>query len=177
MYRYFFALILLAVILPAYADTRTIVTQTPYNPYYGAYYGGDYFPEYSKKNSIFSDINELERYALNKNFMNDNDITRLERLEMQAFGDVQQGNLMKRYDNARDAILTRPKQNYKTSLWRSINNYFNGQLTGYTTPINQSDYNYPYGRSINNNFRTPYGRGYRTNNYGLSSGTGVRILD
>jgi hypothetical protein len=173
---------LLAISMPAFAS-RTIVTQRPYyNPYYGAYYGGDYIPNYRTirtNHSIFPDINDLERYALNRNFTRDSDRTRLERLEMQAFGAVQQGDITTRYDNVREAILTRPKQNYKTSILRSISDYFNGQVTGFTPPISSNDYSdvYPYGKSSTTNYVTPFGKGYSTNNYGIGSSTGVHILD
>jgi len=182
MYRFAFLFLILILSYPCFSKTRTVVTQRPYyNPYYSAYYGGDYVPNYrySKRNSsIFSDINDLERYAMNRNFTRDTDRMRLERLEMQAFGAIQQGDMLSRYDNVRDAILSRPKQNYKTTLLKNINDYFNGQLTGFTPSINQSDFeNYSFGQSSHSNFVTPYGKGYRTNNYGIGNDAGVRIID
>ena len=177
MYRYFISLILLMSLSPAFAS-RTIVTQTPYNNYYytpQAYYGGDYVPmrRFAKRTSIFSDINDLERYALNRNFTKDSDCTRLERLEMQAFGAVQQGDMLARYDNVRNAILTRPQQNYKKNLFRSISDYFGGQLTGFTPPITD---NY-YGKSYDSSYSSPWGSGYRVNNYGHGSGLGITRIN
>ncbi len=173
--------LLLIISMPVFAS-RTYVTQTPYyNPYYGAYYGGDYIPRHrfvKRNTSRFSDINELERYAMNKNFTKDSDLMRLERLETLAFGAVQQGDISTRYDNVRDAILTRPKQDYKTSVLRGIKDYFSGQMTGFTPQINQNNYNIPtYGRSSNTTFISPFGSGYETSNYGVNSGCGVHILD
>lgn len=182
MYRFVVLLLLLSLSYPSISATREVVTQRPYyNPYYGAYYGGDYVPNYrySRRNSsAFPDINDLERYAMNRNFTKDSDRTRLERLEMLSFGAVQQGDMLARYDNVRNAILSRPKQNYKTTFLRNISDYFNGQLTGFTPTLNQSDFeNYNFGRSSQTNFITPYGKGYKTNNYGIGNDAGVRILD
>jgi len=186
MYRVFLSFLLIALSMPVFAGTRTVVTQTPvYNPYYTpqAYYGGDYVPNrnYSRRNSVFSDINDLERYALNRNFTRDSDRMRLERLEMLAYGTVQEGDIYTRYDNVRNAILSRPKQNYKTSILRNISDYFSGQLTGFTPSMgtNQSYSSYPstYGQSSSVDYITPWGKGYKTNNYGLSSGSGIHILD
>ena len=173
--------LLFTISIPAFG-AKTYITQAPhYNPHYSAYYGGDYIPNhrYIRKNSsMFTDINNLEMYAMNRNFTKDSDLTRIERLETQAFGAVQQGDLSARYDNVREAILSRPKQNYKTSLFRGLKDYFSGQITGYTPQINQNNYNFtPYGKSSNRSFVTPFGSGYETSNYGLRSGCGVHILD
>ena len=184
MYRAIVLLLLTAIATPVFAS-RTVVTQTPvFNPYYSpqAYYGGDYIPNrrFQRHSSVFHDINDLERYALNRNFTKDSDQVRLERLETLAFGAVQEGDIYTRYDNVRDAILTRPKPNYKTSLLRNISDYFSGQLTGYTpsmTTTNPSFYSSDYGQSSTTEYISPWGRGYRTNNYGAGSGTGVHILD
>ncbi len=186
MYRVFLSILLITLSMPVYSGTRTVVTQTPvFNPYYApqAYYGGDYIPSrsYGRKQSVFSDINDLERYALNRNFTRDSDRIRLERLETLAFGAVQEGDIYTRYDNVRDAILSRPKQNNKTTILRNISDYFSGQLTGFTPSVttNQNYYQYPssYGQSSSSEYITPWGKGYRTNNFGLNSGSGVRILD
>ena len=173
--------LLLILSLPVFA-ARTVVTQTPYyNPYHGAYWGGDYIPQYSRQrnNSIFSDINALEKYAMNRNFTRDSDRTRLERLETIAYGAVQQGDIITRYNNVREAILTRPKQNYKTSLLKSIGNYFNGQLTGFTPDITDSGLDLlPYGQSSSGSrYSSPWSRSEIINNYDSKSGTGIKILD
>ena len=167
MYRVLFLLILLAISVPVFAS-RTVVTQTPYHSsYYApqAYYGGDYIPnrrfQQRRNKSIFSDINELERYALNKIFIKDSDQVRLERLETLAYGAVQSGDIYTRYDNVRNSILSRPKPNYKTSVFKNISDYFNGQITGFTPSIIQNAF-----------YSQPYGM-----NYGIDSGSTVRILD
>lgn len=189
MYRAFLLLFLLIAAAPVFA-TRTVVTKTPvYNQYYvpQAYYGGDYFPNHNyrkeKRTSAFYDINDLERYALNKNFTKDSDRARLERLENLAFGAVQQGDIYTRYDNVRNAILCRPKQNYKTSVLKNLSNYFSGQMTGFTPPIAPQNvptaYPYPsgYTKDFSGEYSTPFGKGFHTSNYGIGSGSGVRILD
>ena len=137
------------------------------------------------------DIGYLEQYLWNKNYARNNNLARLEKLERQAFGAIQQGDFETRLQNVRSAILSRPKQNYKTSVLRSIGDYFSGQATGFTPPINQYPYTQPYtnqpytnsyyfpnfGRSNEFFYSTPYGRGYQMNNSGRSSGMGVRILN
>ena len=47
----------------------------------------------------------LEQYTLNRNFTRESDLERLQRLEMQAFGAVQQGDINTRYDNVRNATF------------------------------------------------------------------------
>ncbi len=146
--------------------------------------------------SSLSDLSALEKYTLNKSYSRDSDLARLERLEMEAFGAIQNGDINRRYDNVRSAILSRPKQNYKTSFWRNIGNYFGGQMTGFTpsfTPSFTSSFDndpffsnssfgstpYPttYGNNSVSQYSTPFGSGYRLNNYGAGSGCGVKILD
>ena len=186
MYRFIILLILSTMSMPVFAE-RTVITRSPqYNPYYSpqAYYGGDYIPQsrFQRRNhSAFYDINDLERYALNKNFTKDSDRTRLERLETLAFGAVQEGDIYTRYDNVRNAILSRPKQNYKTSFLQSLSNYFNGQLTGFTPSLtnNYNSYSYPsdYERKSYTEYGSPWNRGYKNEYYGMNSGSGVHILD
>ena len=186
MYRYMILFLFIIVSVPVFAS-RTFTSQMPYyNANYGAYYGGDHIPKrmyMPRKNfTRFSDINELERYALNRNFSKDSDVTRLERLETLAFGAVQRGDINARYDNVREAILTRPKQNYKTSLLRNISDFFSGKLTGYTPNINQDVFDTDFddssfGKSSAVNYSSPWGNGYRTNRYGTGSGFGVHIVD
>ena len=184
MYRFFVLLLISTLTMPAFSATRTVVTQTPiFSPHYGAYYGGDYIPQrtgcrYRRTTaSTFPDINDLEKYAMNKNFLRESDRSRLERLETLAFGTVQEGDYRTRYNNVRNAILSRPKQNYRTSLLRSISDYFGGQLTGYTPSISSDNYSSDFGQSSSDEYLTPWGKGYRTKNYGIGSGTSVHLLD
>ena len=176
-------------------NNRRIYTPSPLQR---RYYNNGYLNQVSS----FSDLSSLEKYALNKSFSRESDLDRLQRLEMQAFGAIQQGDINTRYDNVRSAILSRPKQNYKTSWLRNLGNYFSGQMTGFTPPIGTSNY-IPYTTSFNpvnpynswNNFNynqyptvydngrsygwgtSPFNRGYRTNNYSTGSTTGVKIID
>ena len=184
MYRFVMLLILSTLSMPAFSE-KTFTTISPYSGTYNtsqAYYGGDYIPDrrFSKNRSVFSDINDLEKYAMNKNFTGDSDLKRVERLELLTFGAIQEGNIYTRYDNVRNAILTRPKQNYKTSILRSISDYFNGQLTGFTPQVNSypgNTYSYPYEESSYTQYRSPWGSGYRTKNYGFGNSSGIHILD
>lgn len=197
MFRALCVFLIIFITMPVFAS-KTVVTQSPYyNGYYTpqAYYGGDYIPNrryYRKNSSIFPDINDLERYALNRNFTKDSDRTRLERLETLAFGAVQTGDISTRYDSVREAILTRPKQNYKKSVLRNISDYFNGQMTGSTPSIlpiiNQNNYGYDtdydniypesnFGKNFSTEYITPYGRRYHTSNYGMGTGSRIHILD
>jgi len=139
--------------------------------------------------SSFSDINALEKYTLNRNYRHDSDLERLQRLEMQAFGAIQEGDINSRYDNVRSVILSRPKNNYKTSFFRSIGDYFSGQMTGFTPSLGNDPYfssnsgfsTYPYPSTYGNTnavqYSGPFGSGYRINNYGTGNYSGVRILD
>ena len=189
MYR-IIILLLFTVTMPVFAS-RTVVTQTPaYKSCYApqAYYGGDYIPDrryYQRKHSsLFPDINELERYALNKNFTKDSDRTRLERLETLAFGAVQEGDIYTRYDNVRNFILSKQKQNYKTSLIQSLSSYFNGQLTGFTPSLtnnsyfgNYNQYSSGYNNSSQYDYNSPFGKSHKTNYYETGNNFGVHILD
>lgn len=205
MYRFFVFLVVIFSFYfqlePVMAEARTIVTRTPlpYNHPYNytnsrnpiRYYNRPY--NIRRTPSTFSDISSLEEYSMNRTFGRESDIERLERLEMQAYGAIQQGDIVSRYENVRNAILSRPKQNYKTSLMRNLGNYFAGQMTGYTPSLNSfgssnpymmpmsgfTTTNYPstYGNNSITEYSGPYGRGYRVNNFGTGSSAGVRIID
>lgn len=182
-------IVLILVLLSnyVYAENRTVVTTTPIYNYPPSYY-----------QNYFSDMNALEKYAFDKCYPRENSLTRLQRLELNTFGAIQNGDLASRYENVKDAILSRPKQNYRTSVLRNLGNYFSGQMTGFTPTINTPNY-YPYTTSSNpnkyNSFnylpypssfgntsiteysRGPFGGGYHVNNYGVGSSSGVKILD
>ena len=162
-----------------YAE-NTIVTR---NPYYSPYYNSRYNNYHYKHN--MENMKALEKYAFNKSFTGDSYIQRLERLETQAFGSVQQGDFDSRFENVRAAILSRPKQNYKNSIMKSLSNYISGQMTGFTPSI-QDNYNIPdsnfsyfpstYGNSVNMGYSNPWGQRYNYNNYGVGNSSGVRIM-
>ena len=222
MYRVFLSLLILSAALlnPLFvlAESRTIVTRRPvynnrfnnrhyhrppnryYNnrrPYYrpNNFYNNAYNQRrfFHPRRSSFSDLSALEQYTLNRNFTRESDLERLQRLEMQAFGAVQQGDINTRYDNVRNAILSRPKNNYRTSLIRNIVNFFGGQLTGFTPSFNSSFDDDPFfssnssftttqfpstfGSTSTTGYSSPFGKGYRVNNFGTGSSTGVHILD
>ncbi len=207
MYRFIIALSILALSnLSVFAESKIIQVAPPVqniSPYHhhNHYHNPNYYtrthtnPAFHNSRryhpqSHFSDINALEKYSMNKNFGRESDLQRLQRLEMQAFGAVQSGDISQRYDNVREAILSRPSyNNTKTSLLRNIGNYFSGQMTGFTPPIGNDPFfssnsgfattPYPttYGNQSFNQYSSPFGGGYRVNNYGTGSSSGVRILD
>lgn len=190
MQRILILLALFAISLPVSAENRTIVTRTPIRNYYQPY---NCYP------SPLSDIGALEKYALNQNYPRESSLQRLQRLEMEAFGAIQSGDINSRYSNVKNAILSRPKQNYKTSFIKGLGNYFSGQMTGFT-PSFSSTNTYPYTTSFNPNYyspslnyapypttygnsavteysRGPFGGGYRINNFVTGSSGGIKILD
>ncbi len=209
MYRF---LIILSVItfftnITAFAESRIVRVTPPANrmsPHYHRdyYHNPNYYtrthahpPMYNnayrryRPQSHFSDINALEKYSMNRNFRRESDLQRLQRLEMQAFGAVQSGDISQRYDNVRNAILARPRyDNTKTSLLRNIGNYFAGQMTGYTpsfssdpffsdSAFSSTPYPSTYGNRAVTQTSTPFGSSYSMYNYGTGSSSGVKILD
>ncbi len=174
---------------------KIIRTQSPYFSNYTPYRQNHRHPRVAMYNSgafnygNFTDMSALEKYAFNKNYYGESNLRRLQRLESLAFGAIQQGNFDSRYEKVKEAILSRPQNTTKTSVLRSISNYFAGQLTGFEPPINgyyAGDFqnsqfydNLPsnYGRTINDYSRSPWGSRYGTYNYGSGSGTGIQILD
>lgn len=141
---------------------------------------------------LASDINALEKYALNRTYNRENELQRLERLENLAFGTSQYGDIYSRFKNVEDAILSRPKYTSKPSVVKSIANFLGGQTTGFTpsiTPYQQysnlggfSSNPYNFSPSYSNNSFEQYsngifggGWGFRGNDFGNSSS--IKILD
>ena len=162
---------------------RTITT---YQPYYKNYIPNNFnLYQRGAYSSNFYDINAVENYAFSKTYPRENILNRLERLEMQAFGTIQDGDIYQRYENVKSVILSRPKQNYRTSLLRNLGDYFTGQITGFTPQIqNYSNYNSgftnipsSFGHIHESGYSNPWGSRYRVNNYGTGNFSGVRILD
>lgn len=188
MYKFFAAFFSVLISLPVFASGNVITKPyytRAYSPYYNNYYAQNRFrqPYYSNRkyyNSELSDFNQLERYAFDRNYFKENELIRLERLEKQAFGAVQQGDFRTRYENVRSEILSRPKANnyQKQSVLKTIGNYFSGQLTGYTPGLDD-DFFIPnnYGNRKYTTYSSPWGNGYRYSDYETGSSTGVRILD
>lgn len=170
--------ILFSLVSSVYAEDAVITQQPYFMPYYPQYNQSQY-------RHNLEDMSALEKYALNRIYPRESMLHRLQRLESNTFGTVQQGDFNTRFENVRTAILSRPKQNFKTSVLRSIGDYFNGQITGFTPPI-QDYYNVPnsnytyypstYGNSINMGYSNPWGHRYRYNNYGTGNSSGVRIM-
>ena len=184
MYKFFLIFLMLISMTEVFAQ-REIVTHSPYytHPYANPYlyrnnrpYG--YYP-YGRTN--YTELNALEQYTFNRNYYNENNLNRLQRLEMAAFGTIQQGDFDRRYENVRAAILSRPRNENNNSIWKNIGNYFAGQMTGFTPPMVQNSYssNMPhyYGNSSFTEYSNPWGKSIRTNNYGNTSGSSITILD
>lgn len=145
-----------------------------------------------------NNIKKLEKYAMNRTFSNEDDITRLERLEELAFGAIQNGDISTRYNNVENAILARPPYKTKTSVLGTIGSFLAGQATGITPNITSQELNgfnnfstfggnyfspvirpYP---SYSNNMVEQYSNGIFSGgwtNLGSDYGTGssVRILE
>ena len=195
MYRFFLFCVFILFVMPMSYASRTVVTQNPYynpyaynNPYvYRQYYNNSrgIYPKSNYFTRNYGELNALEKYVFNKNYSAENNLARLQRLEMQAFGAIQQGDFQTRYDNVRAAILSRPKAHTGSSVWRNIGDYFAGQITGFTPQINQypeayfgNTYPSNYGNSSVTEYSSPFGRGgTRIKNYGTASGAGITILD
>ena len=158
-----------------------------YNGYYNPYYNG--CPHCYHQNPYYGynqNLNELERYAFNRNYRRESNLQRLERLESLAFGAVQNGDIASRYRNVENAILSRPQNNYKRSVIGNIANYFAGQATGITPSI--GDYaslggfsTYPNPNYNNQRYEQYsngiFGSGWGIQNQSFGNGTRVQILD
>lgn len=156
------------------------------------------YPNISK-----NELSRLESRIFNQSFSSNDPQRRIERLEQQVFGAVQNGDLDSRYEAIRMASKTYLRnnnfnnypQNLRQTGWKGVTNnlgnaILGGSMTGFTPPINP--YNYGYNNSYNN-YTNPYGsygnyRGYRANRGlggfgyndlfgGFTNGTGVTILD
>lgn len=191
MYYKLILTLLVFCALPVAAQ-RNVTVRTPIYNSYGNFYEQNprafrhynNYQHYSRgymSNENLSDMNALEKYTFNRNYSRENNLSRLQRLEMQAFGAIQDGDINSRYRNVRSAILARPKQNPKASLLRNISDYFSGQMTGFTPQIyRQNCDNYDNSNFSNQSFQsysTPWSSGYRMNNSSSGSGIGIKILD
>ncbi|MCQ2739606.1 MAG: hypothetical protein MJ237_05190 [bacterium] len=149
----------------------------------------EYLPKIPNEN-----LSALEKYSLNRTYPKENTLRRLERLENNAFGAVQYGDILNRYRNVESALLSRPTNygQYKRSALGTLADYFGGRLTGYTPQINQNSAFSPY--SYNNygsiypsqNYGTQridqfsngiFGGGYSIRNQAFGNGSSIRILD
>ena len=191
--KIFVLLLVLNFYMPAFA--YIVTTQTPYYGTNGNRYYSQYRPVYNNyqtqneriycKYFTENNIGALEKYAFHKSYRRENPILRLERLENLAFGAVQSGDVSTRYKNVEAAILSKPQNNYRRSLWGNMANYFNGSLTGFTPSINgdwDSNYNRPfypdYGNTrVNQYSNGMFGGGYGIYNNTFGNGSTIRILE
>lgn len=167
MFRIVFLLCLTMSILPSFAQRTVTMSYPQYNNYYNSY----------NKNVNFRDLGDLELYVFDKTFCNENNLSRISRLEEAVFGTNMQGDIYQRYENLSNAIFSRPKQNFKTSLLRNLSNYFNGQMTGFTPDIYTNQQPSYYGNQSFVNYSGINGRGYYYNNYDRANSSSVRILN
>ena len=176
--------ILLAVILIQFLFSGVNASVTDYANGYRHYPHYAHYRGY-RESTDSKKMSELEKYTLNRTYQNDTLMRRLQRLEMETFGAVQDGDYYTRYNAVQSAIYSRPKQNYKKTLLRNIGDYFAGQMTGftpqiqnYTTPNNSYSY-YPstFGNTYETGYSNPWGQRYQYNNYGTGSSSGIQILD
>jgi len=152
-------------------------------PSYPANGGSYYRPQIPAEN-----LSALEKYALNKTYPREYPLQRLERLENLAFGSIQYGDLETRYRNVENAILSRGRAvPNKRNVWSSLGNYFAGQMTGYTPPVQNygNYYSYPEYGLEGSNYGTQridqfsngiFGGGYNLMNQNLGTGSSIRIL-
>lgn len=212
MFRFIFCFLILANTLTAFADNINFSNQYPYSNNFNSklkmnqpkniiseykthrrplYNYNKYHPSYKSYLSN-SNLSALEKYILNKTFKKENEIQRLERLEDLAFGAIQNGDLVSRYHNVENAILSRPKHNTKVGLLNNLSNYFAGQATGFTPNIlpysaydnfgGFSTYPSMYSPKFGNTKFEQYSNGIFGGGWGMSngnfgSGSSIRILD
>lgn len=194
MYRKLFlsvSLLMLIFNLPAAFAQSTVVSRSPYynqynhryimpysNPYNRSYYSGG-----GNLSENFTDWSAQKEYALRKNYIVNNKLDRLQRLERQIFGAVQQGDFDERYQRVREAVSMHPPKPIQKSVLRRISDYFAGQITGFEPPVSddfiyESDYLNGYGNTSSYSHRTnPWNQGYGINGYGIGNSGGIRILD
>lgn len=157
---------------------------------------GDYYRHFNKpipRNSL----KKLEKYVWGEHFSNENDLSRLERLEEMAFGAAQIGDYATRYQNVEAAIMSRPKYKTKNSFLNTLGSIVTGQATGFTPNITTQELNgydkfAPFGgdyfapgyrglSSYGNNMVEHYSNGLFGGGWGsfhnsTGSGSGVTIL-
>ena len=206
MLRLFIYMLILVNIAPTFASINHYTSNNLHSRLYNNHPAIiTTVPKYSKNKFIphsnyyiqpFSQkkINALEKYALNKTFVNDNDLQRLERLENLAFGATQYGDVQNRYKNVERAILSRPQYKTQNSVLNNIANYLAGQPTGYTPnlmpyqvydnlgEVSTNPYIFAPGNRYSNNSFEQYSNGifgggwnYSGNDYG--TGSSIKILD
>jgi len=209
-----FAAILLGIAAPGFAETKTFTTfghpipiqsaypqayQTPqYAPTYTPQY--NQYPRYNRamqpnsatlnSNAVLAPnaISALERSMFNRVWKQDDNLTRIQRLEQQVFGSVQHGDLNSRYQRLQNTINnqyyypnnysgynTTPQKGFWGNL---VNSFAGGALTGITpgiSGVNMIDPFYTGGNGYYNGIQSQNGGGNYF--YDTGSSSGVRILD
>lgn len=211
MFRIIVCFLFILSIAPVNADFVTYTGMGPnyrgIQPQLNRQSYNNYYRTYNRPNRQFNNIyrhpnqnyamyrnglNALEKYALKKNYRNESELNRLERLELLTYGAIQQGNINERFQNVESAILSRPQESYqKGGIISKLGSFLTGQMTGFTPQV-QPNFMPGYGPYGGYNFMTGpgfsnstvesfsngiFGSGYNItgNDYGGSSS--VRILD
>ena len=109
-----------------------------------------------------------------------------------AFGAIQDGDLITRYQNVEQAILSRPQYKTKQSVLSNIANYLGGQTTGFTPSLipyssidgygsfstNPSVYSPKYSTTKFEQYSNGiFGGGWGMSNGNFGSGSSIKILD
>jgi hypothetical protein len=167
----------LSAVYPAFSETRYVTTSSPMPNTSGYYYGG-YNDNISRYN--YNKLEEIENSMYGRNFVGENLIRRLERLENTAFNHLYPNtapenriaNLIYYYNKRNVSNNTTSKLK---SFLNGLSSNFIGVPTGYTPPIDP----YYYGASPNyGNYSDYYGNnGWYRNGKSVGSGGGVHIID
>lgn len=190
------SLLLLILNFPQVCAQRTVVTRGPYYNQYNQRYINSYHSPHRRNyytnggnnSENFTDTSVSEGYALGRNYMANNNMVRLQRLERQIFGAVQQGDFDERFQRVREAVAIRQPQRPKKTVMRKIGDYFAGQLTGFEPSLSDEylydsnnptlDYNQGFGKSsLYSHGTSPWNQGYRVDGYGMGNSGSIRILD
>ena len=180
-----FIIILLLLTCSNGVFAKSSITYYPENTPYYYNSGGQIRPKLP-----LDELCALEKYTYNKTYNREYPLQRLERLEITAFGSIQQGNLSTRFKNVENALLARENYspNYyqanKRNIWGNLADYFIGQPTGITPSITSPSYqgyNPLYGQNYGNQRYEQFsnglfGGGYNLMNQNLGNGSSIRIL-
>lgn len=163
MKKVFLFVILFLVAHEGYCDYSFSTEQYIPKPFYYQ----NYPQSFSQNRNHYSQraFNNLERKILNHNFMTETPSQRLNRMEEATFGAIQSGNQISRYRALQRALRDNSNSRYyspyhNTIRQKSFFNRFTGMPTGFTPPINTSNFDFPF-----------------DSNYNVQSGMKFRIID
>ncbi len=169
--------ILLFAACPSYSESRFVTTSSPL-PNSSYYYGG-YNDNISAYN--YNKLEEIENSMYGRNFVGENIVRRLERLENTAFNHLYPNVAPE--NRIANLIYYYNKRNVANNSTSKLKNFLNGLSsnfigvpTGYTPPID------PYqswnASSGYGNYSDYYGNnGWYRNGKNVGSGGGVHIID